>query len=377
MKQIIFNLDVYFKCAGHCAGCFLSQQERNDSQFVPYVFQNDFFTYLSQLIQQKITPETELLIIGFGRGNILSAEEKDIILLAQLIKKLDVAFDVPKKFEISTSLIDKLPSQLQKAEILLKTSPNLYFNVVVNSEILSPSFWKIWRDFYQHNQKYRVQKSIIENGDILVLNINPDNLPDIEDLYQKLKIENKIIQSPINVAFFPYQRHIVEEDLKQLHQWIIYFDQTFKDTDVNYKNFLLQMKNFEIGQDVNTIKNYFQKNQQSYVFIDKYKNIKQGSLSIMGEIDYHRLKDKFDINVSIHEFLKLANRNKVCIECDYQKECLLSGAYLVALQNDKMKRKKYFFANQNMASNITVEHKKEKTAYCLNGYQALFQNYLK
>ncbi len=368
MNTLIFNLDIYFQCAGHCTGCFLSQEERQDNQFVDYVFQNDFFHQIKNLIEKKITEETQMLIIGFGRGNILSASDENLHQLAKLIKNIDQSIQLNKKFEISTSLIGKIDPQIKKAQILLSASSSVYFNVVINSDIISTNFWNNWRLFYQYNQNFRKKHSIIDDADILVLNINPDNLPNIHQLYQNLFINDKMILSPINVAMFPYQRYINEDDLLNINLWMKQFNEKFHEYDINYKNFLEQLNQFSI-HDFSMLQNYFETNQNSYVFIDKYNQIQQGSLSIMGEIDYHRLNKKFDLKTDIKNFMKIMNKNSRCIQCEHQTSCILSGAYLVAVQNHKMKKNKVFLIGKNI--------QQSQESYCLNGYQEIFEYYKK
>ena len=87
-------------------------------------------------------------------------------------------------------------------------------------------------------------------------------------------------------------------------------------------------------------------------FVDKNGEITKGSLSIMGEVDFYRLKNKFNISPNIKDAFKIMQKTKPCNKCQFQKECLLSGAYLNMLHNSS---------------------KINSSDYCLSGYQSLFK----
>jgi len=90
---------------------------------------------------------------------------------------------IPKEkitYKVSSSLIGKINTQIEKHYIyLLNRNKNIYFNVVVNSEIISNNFWNNLKRFYNTNSKLRQSLGMIDNYSdilVLVLNINPKNI---------------------------------------------------------------------------------------------------------------------------------------------------------------------------------------------------------
>lgn len=349
MNQLIINSEYFLQCFGHCSGCFLSDVERQSKS----IYQDSVKEGLITLHEKYKNICIEHLVIGFGRGNILNLEKENLDILLLMIHWCKENFQYKKlTIEISTSLIGKLEKQIENACYLLSKSQHIFFNIVINSEITSSVFWHNLQQFYQHTSQYRIEHFGWKEdwGDIIVLNVNPQKLPDIKFL----KEFTKDYQSPINISIFPFDKkiEISEEDIKKVNAWSIEMWEALHDKDLNIRNYLDNLKNIDIENSFNDYQEYQDTTEKSYYFIDKNGVITNGSLSIMGEVDKIRLLDKYQLKLDLEQAYITMQKNKVCVVCEYQKECMLSGAYLNLLANSQ-------------------QIKASKT--CLSGYQQLFE----
>lgn len=327
--KLIINTEYFLQCYGSCSGCFLSEDERKSEN----IFHQEVKMGLERL-QLEQTEVISHLVIGFGRGNLLNLDYSELDDLVQLIRWCEENFNYHKiTFEISTSLIGKLDTQIEKAYYLLNESQNIFFNIVVNSEITSPSFWNNLKTFYNSTAVVREGWGWVEDfGDILVLNINPQKLPDLEF------IENftQHYHSPINISIFPYeanQKTILKQDIEKVNLWAENLWHRLHHKDLNIKNYLegLYSSDFDLTpQDLHT---YHKVTEGSYFFIDKTGLVTKGMPSIMGEVDFPRLLEKYQVEPDLFGAYKVMQKNAVCSGCNYQKECLVSGAFLNLLSN--------------------------------------------
>lgn len=354
IKQLIINTEYFLQCAGSCSGCFLSSEERDSLNS----FHDEIKISILKLLEEKKLPQQELIdfmVIGFGRGNNLALSLDELEKLGQLIQYIESNFKAQKIiFEVSSSLIGKIETQISNAIYLLNFSKNIYFNVVVNSEITSKQFWTNLKLFHQKLTVHRQSWGWSDNtGDILVLNINPQKLPDLA----MLKIFSKGIESPINISFFPYDiqiKNISQSEQLAVNKWTEDFIELFKEKDLNIKNYL-SVFNFEI-KDIHDVKNHINRTQETYFFIDKKGHVTNGIPSIMGEIDFPRLMDKYKLKPDINKAFNLMQKSSACVNCDYQKYCLASGAYL----------------------NMMANHQRlEDKTICPSGYKIFFEKLIK
>jgi hypothetical protein len=344
-KPLIINTELFLQCHGHCAGCFLTEAERIEEN----TYLNKIRSPILELLRQS--ESYSHVILGFGRGNLLNLSDKSLRELLSLMEECEAL--VPKEkitYELSTSLIGKIDSQIEKAAYLLDRNRNIYFNVVINSEITSKTFWSNWEKIYNANSNLRKSWGMTDNySDILVLNINPQILPDL-DFIEKY-VSNQGL--PFNISLFPFSgNEVSNEDLLTLNNWSVKLWEKFQGKDLNIKNYLETLKRIDIGNDLTDIISYHESNKNAYYFIDKNGEITPGSLSIMGEVDYVRLVNKFNTDPDPKKALTLMQKTKPCNMCEYQKECILSGAYL------------------NMVNN---SHKIKGAKHCLSGYAPIFE----
>lgn len=347
MRQLIINTEYFLQCQGHCSGCFLSEAERaSENTYEPIVRE-----HLWKLAQKYPDP-IEHLVIGFGRGNLLNLPAVELDKLLTLMKDIQSWFSYEKlTFEVATSLIGKIEQQIEKAHYLLNQNCHIYFNMVINSEITSLSFWNNLDKFYHANKTFRQEHFgwTDNTADILVLNVNPENLPDLGFL----ETFTKDYPSAINISIFPFNdpSNITNDSLKEINEWSQALWQKFSHKDLNIKNYLHSLSAINLEHTLSDYLTFYEQTEKSYYFIDKRGDISNGALSIMGEVDKIRLLNKYHLNLDLVAGYKNMQKNKACLRCEHQKECLLSGAYL------------------NMLANQKGNH----GALCLSGYQQLFE----
>lgn len=328
MKKFIINTEYFFQCAGNCSGCFLTDEEKISTE----IYKDNILKAFNNI--KKTLEKKEELVIGIGRGNLLNLSYEQIDNMLDLIKWCENNFQYEKiTFELSTSLIGKIETQIEKALYILKKSSknNIYFNTVLNSEITSQSFWNNVKFFFQTTESYRVGQGLLDDtGDILVLNINPNKLPNLLFFEEFLKNH----YSPVNIALFPFEKGNISNDkMLNLIEWTEKLYKILKDKDFNMKNFVQSIASYEY--DIENILSHYDGTKNSYIFVYKTGEITNGSMSIMGEVDYIRLLNKYGLNADIkNAFIKMQKR-KSCQSCSVQKECLYSGAYINFLANEK------------------------------------------
>lgn len=328
MQKFIINTEYFFQCAGSCSGCFLTNEEKNSTN----IYKNNILKAFEKIA--KTLDKKEELVIGIGRGNLLNLSYNQLDDLLDLLKWSENNFQYEKiTFELSTSLIGKIENQIEKAIYLLERSSNnnIYFNTVLNSEITSQKFWENVKQFFNTTEKYRKKQGMLDDtGDILVLNINPNKLPNLS--FFKEFLVNHF--SPVNIALFPFEKGtITDEKMSTLIDWTEELYEVLKDKDFNMKNFINSIEQYEY--DVESIFTHYHGTKNSYIFVYKTGEITNGSISIMGEVDYIRLLNKYELNTDIKNAFTKMQKRKSCQICPVQKECLYSGAYLNFLANEK------------------------------------------
>lgn len=348
MNQLIINTELFLQCYGHCSGCFLTPEERisNNTQF------DLIKSGLEALALQHKNNNIKKLVIGFGRGNLLNFSQTQLTQLVELIKWCEQAFSYEDiTFEISTSLIGKIDQQIEHAQFLLGHSKNIFFNIVINSEITSKSFWNNFQQFYNYTANIRKGWGWLEDwGDILVLNVNPQKLPDLEWI-REISNEHK---SPININLFPFesdQKIVLKNEMITVNDWVNNLWEVLEGKDFNMRNYLEQLNSIDFELNPTDLSDYYDNTEKSYFFIDKLGNITKGISSIMGEVDFPRLIEKYSLDPNILLAYRKMQRTLSCMECAYQKECLVSGAFLNYLSN--------------------VDRIKDKSI-CASGYQTIF-----
>lgn len=345
-KPFILNCEIFLQCHGHCSGCFLSDIERTE--------ENTHISKIKEPLLRILNDNKNKYthyVIGFGRGNLLSMNVDSINELISLINECEKIIPHNKlTYEVSTSLIGKIDKQIEVANYFINKNNNIYFNVVINSEITSNNFWENWNKFYKANVKLRESFGFNDyTGDIVVINVNPRILPDLRLLEEAF--DNK--PSPINISLFPFDNGLInQQELTNLNKWSEEMFITFKNVDLNIKNYLDGLLSTTVGSAIEDTLNYHRNTLNSYFFIDKDGKLVPGSSSIMGEVDYVRLLEKYSTDVKPSTAIIKMQKNKTCINCEHQQKCILSGAYLNMMHNEK---------------------KAVGIKGCLSGYQKIFE----
>jgi len=376
VNQLIINTEYFLGCAGSCSGCFLTLNERQSKNNYHDVIEKSLLALLEEVAHTK---GKEFLVIGFGRGNNLNLDSKSLSDLGELIAKIEKLYASQKLvFEISTSLIGKIDAQIENARKLLTYSRNIYFNVVVNSEITSGQFWDNLKCFHSRLTQERESWGWSDDtGDILVLNINPRVLPDIE----KLEEFSQGIHSPLNISLFPFEGSRIEpEELMKLQVWTQDAIEVFKDKDLNIKNYL-SLYAFELDSVAGVVE-HVEKTKDSYYFIDKEGLVTHGIPSIMGEVDFPRLLTKYQLTPDVKVGLKAMQRHPVCRSCEYQKECLATGSYLNMLANQQNLSHKLIHIKKSHPGVEKTEainqnnNEKRDNRCCPSGYYMFFKEFI-
>lgn len=358
---LIINTELFLQCFGSCSGCFLTDEERGGYYFYDHIVRDG----LEKMAQKYKDVHVKKLVIGFGRGNTLNASQEDLEKLLSLMDFCNRHFSFDTvHYEVSTSMIGKLEQQKEKAAFLLDRERRIFFNIVLNSELQSSSFWRNVRKFYDHNEQLREKWGIVdETGDILVFNVNPQKLPDIN----MLKKYFGDVKSAFNISLFPFDSDVKKislEQIRTLNEWANKMYEAFRGYDLNIKNFLTGYYHYaKYIKNINDVIHYNKITKGSYVFIDKRGVITDGSLSIMGEVDKIRLMDKFGLELNEVKAYRKMNKSKICSSCEHQTTCLVSGAYLGMLSNlDRLES----------VDNIDINGVSNIQSYCPNGYAGLF-----
>lgn len=323
VDRLVVNSELFLSCFGHCSGCPLTLAERSSKQVHFEAAKRGLTTIYDEFENSEI----QNLIVGFGRGNLLNLPNDGLAELAELMNSVRNSFRYENLiFEVSTSLVGKLDSQISVGAKILDKS-DVFFNVVVNSEITSPSFWKNLNSFLDAMTAIRLDEFGMrsDNGDIVTINVNPKILPDLKSLKEVLAGR----KSPINFCLFPPS----PENAGRVESWTEELWNEFAEFDMNVKNFLTELRSFDSDLSLAGIKACFDETRNTYRFVSVNGDVIDGSLSIIGEIDSARLMARHSVELDFKKAKRNMQINPFCASCEHQFECLMSGSYVNLLAN--------------------------------------------
>lgn len=332
-ETLIVNLDYCGHCAGTCPTCVLSEDERMSVEpFLSIEQIEETFLKLKEIYKNTYIKN---LVIGIGRGNTLALPEaylEDVFKIPYIAAKSFQYEDI--KIEISTSLIGKYDFHVERGKYFsdrLEKDFETRFVIVANPMIEVKNYWRNIRIFVETMQEYRGGKD--GSGDIILLNLTLNKLPDIDWLSEFLQN----YKFPINLTWTPAQDFFIEnKKLHNLNDWLFNFYKMAKKYNldsniINHLNDKLDL--LSIGEAQENIKY----GSNSLIYVDKINRIHNGLFSIYGDLDPIRYTpiNKTGQNLKIIDDLKedmmKLRRNRVCRSCEFMPTCVYTGAYKVGL----------------------------------------------
>ena len=288
-NKFIINTEFFLECHGSCSGCFLTSNERI-TKATNYL---NIFEELKNISKDYAGVNFGHLVIGFGRGNLLSMSENQLIDLLNLMVWCENNFSYEEiTFEVSTSLIGKIDAQIIVANFLISKNRHIYFNIVINSEIVSKNFWSNLSLFYSATSNVRKSWGMVEDwGDIVVLNVNPEKLPELGFIKEFVKDH----RSPINISVFPYDKSITLSSLQNLDAWATELWDILREKDFNVKNYFEVFYSFDFPYHISEVLKYHRESEGRYIFVDKDGKRTKGMPSIMGEENMTMLKTREEV----------------------------------------------------------------------------------
>jgi hypothetical protein len=323
MNHFLLNLDFCGTCHGQCLGCLLTPEERT----VPEAFLT--FEQVLPLMQQ-LAPEhqqPDYAALAFGRGNTLALSDATW----QDIERISTAFlsiFKPKKhtIECSTGLVGKIQPLIAQAKKRVEQfGPDLRFVVAANSDLHSNAYWDNVDQFFQEMMAFRGGKTTENSGDVLVLNLVADRLPDLSTLLPRLSN----YPFPVNVAWLPPTQNA---DLVQVAEWIkefsIYAEKN--QWDSNLKRFYFNRSNPTLAESLEQLSANF----QNFWWIEKTGRLAPGLFTPMGDVDLTRLNEKTKSNFQFKNSMdvyKQFKKRAACAACPRFNSCLAEGTAALAL----------------------------------------------
>ncbi|GAB5390331.1 MAG: hypothetical protein Alpg2KO_32990 [Alphaproteobacteria bacterium] len=332
-ETFILNIDYCGNCRGVCPSCILTADER--ARTTPFLtvpqIADSFARYGDDLRRVKE------LIIGVGRGNILTLDPRyddDLVGIARAAEQ-QFAFE-GGVMELSTSLVGKYDHHVARAKSIVKrfAHEGLRFDprfvVVANTAIdTSPNYWRNIRIFCEQMQDFRGGGD--GAGDILLLNLNIANLPDIDMLRELLAG----YRFPVNITWTPWHDPDLGNDLalRDVETWLAEFyalamDEGLDSNVINYTHLAMDVGALTPPQVVEHIEN----SGESLAFIDQDGVWHKGSPSVVGDLDPVRYWPKPGdgakalITDAKGDFATLF-RARPCRACAHVTTCVTSGAW--------------------------------------------------
>lgn len=341
----IVNIDYCGYCNGKCLTCLLSEEERSLSY--PFLVKEKLSSSLKKAVL-SLDDRSRDTVIGFGRGNILSLEEKYFFEMADSVFELleELGPNV-KIIEVSTSLIGKIDDQIKKAKKLCDIFPektDVKFVVVIDTQnINKENYWSNIEKFFKEMSDFRGGGD--DSEDVLSINISSRSLPSVETLIDKIKW----VKSSVNIIWIGETDFIgcesKEETAEILEVWFRDFylqaKENGKDSSLAYRvENALQYGNKITG--IQEAKTMIQNHYKRFRFIASDGSVHHALPSIFGDIDPVRYKDfytkteSFDANDFVLKDTLEFMRIKACRECEFAFSCISSGMYKIAVMNKKL-----------------------------------------
>lgn len=340
MKEtLIVNMDYAGTCAGSCPICALTKEERAmDKPFLNLIQIENAF---NQIIEKGYT-DTRHLVIGIGRGNTLALGEDIDQKIQSIVQYAENKINFQHgEVEISTSLMGKIDDQIKTAikirnkliEHNHKLDPR--FVIVANTQLKSPQYWNHINKFITTMMEERGGGD--HSGDILLLNLSLENLPNPKSLIKHLKNYH----FPINITWSPTLDNGAKnpENLQKLEKWLVEWFQMIEKYDLDSSLLTrIQDGHKAYGTSMNELIDQINGNGDTLLFIDSKGNLHHGFSCVSADMDPIRFasgaidpspnqklvsdprKDLFDLM-----------RWPACQGCPHISGCVVSGGHKAAL----------------------------------------------
>ena len=332
-RTLILNLDYLGACRGACSGCLLTDQERQSGD--PFLEEPHLEKALKEIPHQKTTHEQIHLILAVGRGDTLGLNEAQWCKIFEFARKVKEKIS-PKQFtlECSTGLIGKIDQRLERALWAIRAfGPELRFVVAANSDAYSKAYWKNVNLFFKTLMQARGGQHKENSGDILVLNLNSDRLPSLQETISRIES----YPFPINIAWLPF--HLTEKSVREdAARWLLGFyqwaNQNKKDCNLVNLSKASISRQPSLWEALNTL----EQNRTSVWWFTKETGWFSGAFSPLGDLDFIRLNQKMNMgiqNLSSQMVRKQILTKPTCKTCTYLNPCVESGTFLQGLFSTK------------------------------------------
>ena len=333
--SLLVNLDFCGTCHGTCRGCLLQENERKtvDAFLSPEQI-SVAFHQLKSKHPQSFAPDYAAL--AFGRGNTLALPDSTWQAMKESTSLFQSLF-APRQLtvECSTGLIGKIQPLVDAAKKRIdEWGPFLRFVVAANSDLYSQAYWDNVDAFFQALMAHRGGQTTEESGDVLVLNLVADRLPEVAQLVSRLKD----YPFPVNIAWLPLSPTSDPATHLSSHRWLNEFHRLMKTGgwDSNFSRFFdATQTNVSRNDDAMAeAVEHLAVNLQRFWWVEKTGRLTPGLFTPMGDVDFLRFEQKLELPPlpkTPARILRHLQTRTSCRECLHQPACLKSGVALHAI----------------------------------------------
>lgn len=341
IETLVVAMDYTGTCRGTCPTCVLSLDERRAER--PLMTVDAIEAGLRALSASY--SEIDRLYLGLGRGNTLALGEDSIDALLEVARaaRRHLAYRCGV-MEISTSLVGRLDPQIDRARLILdrfaaagEVDIDPRFMVVANTALSSAPYWRNIDAFLTATEAHRGGRTIDGNGDIILLNVGIDSLPDIDWLASFLRD----YRFPVNIGWVPtFDQAAADPDrLAILAGWLADFHAMAVDLglDANIVNRTRDaLANGESGLD--GLINQTEMSAASLVYLTGDGAWHEGFTSIIAEMDpirfdpaAPRIGGQRRMVADARRDVARLMRNPACRACPHLGPCVAGGTYKLGL----------------------------------------------
>ncbi len=340
VPELVVAMDYTGTCRGTCPTCVLSLAERRSE--APLMTVASIEAGLARVAGAY--PHVGSLFLTLGRGNTLVLPETSIDALIAVAQAAEAAVDYRHAaMEMSTSLVGRLEPQIDRAKAIMDrfqasgTDVDPRFLVVANTALSSAPYWRNIDRFLTEIEAYRGGRSVDGNGDIILLNVGIDSLPDVGWLEQFLCD----YRFPVNLGWVPTFDQAAGDPnkLQVLARWLADFDAMAErlGLDANITNRAgPAMTNGAAGLD--SLVHQIDRSIASIVYITADGHWHRGFNTLLADMDpvrfdpdAPRVAGQAQMVDNPRRDIARLMRNPACRACPHMGPCIAGGAYKLGL----------------------------------------------